>query len=114
VNRVESIFLVFCGLVLFYVVMKPSTETLLMRILPSWLKAFVTSLLQALLVSLVLFGILGIFSRSGVHLIQHYPISFIVISGIGTTFFFWGNFTESESVWPPNFPFGNRSGNPQD
>jgi hypothetical protein len=102
--RIESLFFVFCGLALFYVAMKPSTEIFFMRILPSGLRVFVSSLLQALPVSLMLFGILGVFSKSGVRLIQHYPISFFVIVGIGTALFLWGNFTRTESVWPPDFP----------
>jgi len=106
-RRIESLFLLFCGLVLLILAMRPSTETFFGRIFPWWLKAFVTSLFQALSVSLMLFGILGIFSKSGVHLIQHYPISFIIISAIGTAGFLWGNVPErglGSSVWPPDFP----------
>lgn len=90
-DRIESLSLVFCGLILFYVIMKPGTETFLGRILPSWLKVFLTSLFQALFLAVILFGILGLFAHSGVNLIPHYPIGFGVIAGIGTGLFLWGN-----------------------
>ena len=98
--RIESLFLVFCGLALLYVVMKPGTETFLGRIFPWWFKAFLTSLLQALFLSVILFGILGVFARSGVNLIEHYPIAFVVISGIGTGLFLWGNTASGELSSP--------------
>ena len=60
-HRIESLFLVFCGLVLLILIMRPSAETLFGHIFPWWLKAFPTSFLQALFISLMLFGILGIF-----------------------------------------------------
>jgi len=99
--RIESLLLAFCGLVCFYVVMRPPTEIFLGQVFPGWLKAFLTSLLQALFLSVVLFGILGIFSKSGVHLIQHYPISFTVLLGIGTALFLWANVSGANSgSWP--------------
>jgi hypothetical protein len=110
-GRIESLFLLFCGLLLLILVMRPRTEIFFGRIFPRWLFA----LLQALCVSLMLFGILGIVSKSRVHLIQHYPISFIVISGIGTALLLWGNRPESglgSSLWPPDSPVTKRSGDP--
>jgi hypothetical protein len=98
--RIESLFLVFCGLVLFYAVMKPGTETFLGRILPSWLKLFLTSLFQALFLAVILFGILGLFAHSGVNLIPHYPVGFAVIAGIGTLLFLWAN-TAPEQLSSP-------------
>jgi len=50
---------------------------------------------------------IGYFSRSGVHLIQHYPISFLVVSGLGTALFLWGNLPKSglgSAVWPSDLP----------
>jgi hypothetical protein len=90
-DKIESLFLVCCGLVLFYAIMKPGTETFLGRVVPSWLKVFLTSLFQALFLAVTLFGILGLFAHSGVNLIPHYPIGFAVIAGIGTALFCWGN-----------------------
>jgi hypothetical protein len=113
-GRIESLFLVFCGLVLLILVMKPTTETFFSRIFPRWFKAFLFALLQALFVSLMLFGILGIFSKRGVHLIHH-PILFMVVSGIGTALFLWGNFPGSgvgSSLWPPDFPVRRKTGGP--
>lgn len=98
--RVESLSLVFCGLILFYAVMKPGTETFLGRILPSWLKVFLTSLFQALFLAVILFGILGLFAHSGVNLIPRYPIGFAVIAGIGTVLFLWGNAAPSQFSSP--------------
>ena len=95
-GRIESLFFAFCGLVLLCVVMTPRTEMFLGRIFPWWFKAFVSSLLQALSFSLVLFGILGIFAQHGQNLIQRHPLSFIVVSGIGTALFLWGNTTTRE------------------
>lgn len=94
--RIESLFLVFCGLFLLYFVMKPRTESFLGRVFPFWLKAFLTSLFEALFLSLILFGILGVGAHSGVSLIQQYPISFIVISGIGTALFMKANIAPDE------------------
>jgi hypothetical protein len=91
--RIESMFFAFCGLVLLCLVMMPRTEKFLGRIFPWWFKAFLTSLLQALSLSLILFGILGMFAQHGMNLIQRHPISFIVVSGIGTALFLWGNTT---------------------
>jgi hypothetical protein len=91
--RIESLFFIFCGLVLLYVVMNPGAERFVGRIFPWWFKAFLTSLLQALFLSLILFGILGVFAQHGMNLIQRHPISFIVVSGIGTVLFLWGNTT---------------------
>jgi hypothetical protein len=113
--RIESLFLVFSGVVLFILVMRPSTEIFFGRIFPRWLIAFLFALLQAVCVSLMLFGILGIVSKSGVHLIQHYPVSFVVISGIGTALSLWLNRPESglgSSFWPPDSPVTKRSGDP--
>jgi nucleoside recognition membrane protein YjiH len=95
-DRIESLSLIFCGLALLYLVMRPGTETLLGRVFPWWLKAFLTSLLQAVCLSVILFGMLGVFSHSGVTLIGHYPIVFIVIAGIGTALLLWGNITNRE------------------
>ena len=109
-GRIESLFLVFCGLVLLILVMMPITETFFGRIFPWWLKVSLTSLLEALFVTLMLFGILGIFSKSGVHLIQRYPIS-----SIGPALFLWGNRPDrglGSAVWPPDFTVTNRSGDP--
>ena len=93
---IESLFFAFCGLLLFLVVMAPRTERFLGRIFPSWFKAILISLLEALILSLILFGILGIFAQHGQNLIQRHPISFIVVSGIGTALFLWGNNTKGE------------------
>lgn len=106
-HRIESLFLGFSGLVLFILVMRPGTDRLFMRIFPWWLRAFLTSWLLALFVSVMLFGILGTFLGSGVHLIQQYPILFLVVWAIGTAVFFLGNRPEGglgDSLWPPEFP----------
>lgn len=95
-ERIESLFFAFCGLVLLYVAMSPRVEMFLGRIFPLWFKAFLTSLLEALSFSLVLFGILGIFAQHGQNLIQRHPTSFIVVSCIGTALFLWGNHTKRE------------------
>jgi len=96
--RIESLFFAFCGLVLLCIVMMPGTETFLRRIFPRWFHAFLTSLFEALFVSLILFGILGIFAPHGVSVIQSHPITFIVVSGIGTALFLWGNTTTPEFI----------------
>jgi hypothetical protein len=44
-HRIESLFLAFCGLVLFTLVMRPATEKFLMRIFSGWSRGFLTSLL---------------------------------------------------------------------
>jgi len=90
-HRIESLFLVFCGLFLLYVVMKPDTETFLQRTFPWSFRAFLMSLFEALPLSVILFGVLGLFAVSGVNLIPHRPISFVVVSGIATAFFLWAN-----------------------
>ena len=95
-EKIESLFFVFCGLVLLGVVLTPGAERFLGRIFPWWFKTFLTSLLEALFLSLILFGILGIFAQHGVNLIQRHPISFVVVSGIGTALFLWGNTTIRE------------------
>jgi hypothetical protein len=101
-HRIQSLLLAFCGLGLFFIIMRPRTERFLERIVPLWVKALLTSLFEALFISVMLFGILGVFSKSGVHLIQHYPISFIVISAIGTALFLWANVEAVNSgSWPP-------------
>jgi hypothetical protein len=103
--RIESLVLAFCGLVLLILVMRPGTETFIGRIFPGWLKAPLTSSLQSLFVSLMLFGILGVFSRSGVHLIPRFPIVFLVVLVLGTIFFLWANSADSglnTAVWPPD------------
>jgi hypothetical protein len=105
-HRIESLFLAFSGLVLFIFVMRPGTDRFFMRIFPWWLRAFLTSLLLALFVSVMLFGILGTFLGSGVDLVQQYRILFLVVWVIGTTVFFWGNRPDGlgDSLWPPEFP----------
>lgn len=95
-ERIESLFFAFCGIVLLGVALAPGTERFLGRIFPWWFKAFLTSLLEALFLSLILFGILGIFAQHGMNLIQRHPISFIVVSGIGTVLLLWGNTTTRE------------------
>jgi len=90
-HRIESLFLVFCGIALLYIVMKPGTETFLERIFPWSFRAFLMSLFEALPLSVILFGVLGLFAVSGVNLILHRPISFIVVLGIATGFFLWAN-----------------------
>ena len=90
-HRIESLFLVFCGVAALYIVMKPGTETFLERIFPWSFRAFLMSLFQALPLSVILFGVLGLFAVSGVNLILHRPISFIVVSVIGTAFFLRAN-----------------------
>jgi hypothetical protein len=95
-DRIESLFLIFCGFVVLFIVMKPGTERFLARIFPRWLRAFLTSLIEALFLSLILFGILGVFDARGVNAILHRPISFIVVSGIGTALFLWLNTTKHE------------------
>jgi hypothetical protein len=94
--RIESLFFAFCGLVFLCVALNPGTETMLGRIFPWWFKAFLTSLFEALCLSLILFGILGIFAPHGVNVIQRHLISFIVVSGIGTALFLWANATTPE------------------
>ena len=96
-GRIESLFFAFCGFVLLFVVMMPRAETFVGRIFPWWLKAFLNALLQALSLSLILFGILGIFAQHGLNLIQRHPISFIVVSGIGTVLLLWLNTAMRES-----------------
>jgi hypothetical protein len=95
-DRIESLFLIFCGLVVLFIVMRPGTETFLARIFPWWFRTFLTSLFEALFLSLILFGILGVIAARGVNAILHRPISFIVVSGIGTALFLWGNTTKHE------------------
>jgi hypothetical protein len=90
-HRIESLFLAFCGLVLFTLVMRPATEKFLMSIFSWRFREFLTSLLLALFLSLMLFGILGIFSSRGVHLIPHYPILFSVVWGVGIVILSLGN-----------------------
>jgi hypothetical protein len=89
--RIESLFLVFCGAALLLIIMQPHTEILLGRIFPWPVKAFLMSLFEALPLSLMLFGVLGVFAEKGVHLIPQHPISFLVVSGIGTALFLWAN-----------------------
>jgi len=95
-HRIESLFLVFCGIALLYIVMKPGTETFLERIFPWSFRAFLMSLFEALPLSVILFGVLGLFAVSGVNLILHRPISFIVVLGIATAFFLWANTVPDE------------------
>ena len=95
-NRIASLFLVFCGFALLYVVMKPDTERFFERVFPWWFTAFLTSLFEALFLSLVLFGVLGVFAASGVNLIPRYPIAFIVVSGIATALFLRANTATGE------------------
>ena len=95
-DRIGSLFVAFAGIVLLYVVMRPGTESFLGRIL--WrFRAFVTSLLQALSFSAILFGVLGFFADSGVRSILHHPMSFLVLSGIGTALFLSTNIAPRES-----------------
>jgi hypothetical protein len=88
--------LAFCGLALLYIVMKPRTEKFLKRIFPWWFKAFLTSLFQALFISLILFGLLGVFAGVGVGLIPRYPIAFVVVSSIATVLFLRANTATTE------------------
>jgi hypothetical protein len=90
-HRIAALLVGFCGMVIFLVVMLPSTESFFERIFPSQLSTFVLSFLQALSLSIVLFGILGFFAPTGVMSILQHPISFIGVLGIGTAFFLWGN-----------------------
>lgn len=90
-HRIESLFVAFCGLILLTLVMRPATEKFFMRIFPWRLRALLTSFLQALFFSLMLFGIVGIFLRSGVFLIPHYPILFLVVWAIGIVIVSLGN-----------------------
>lgn len=76
--------------------MKPSTEKFFERIFPWWFKAFLTSLFQALFISLTLFGVLGVFAAAGVNLIPRYPIAFAVVSAIATALFLRANTTTQE------------------
>jgi hypothetical protein len=71
--------------------MKPRTEKFLERNFPWWLKAFLTSLFQALFISLTLFGVLGVFAAAGVNLIPRYPIAFVVVFAIATVLFLRAN-----------------------
>ena len=86
-NRIESLYLIFCGLGLLLVVMFPGTEKFLGRVFPWWFNTFLTSLFEGLVISLILFGILGIIAPHGVNLMQRHLIEFIVIWGIGTALF---------------------------
>ena len=95
-ERIESLFFVFCGLTLLGVVLTPGAERFFGRIFPKWFNAFLISLLEALFLSVILFGILGIFAQHGMNLIQRHPISFIVVSGIGTVLLLWWNTTIRE------------------
>lgn len=99
-DRIASLCLAFCGVVFFYGIMKPGTETFLGRIFPLWLKVFLTSLCQSLFLAVTLFGILGLFAHSGVNLIEHYPIAFVIFAGIGTALFLWGNTATSQFSSP--------------
>jgi hypothetical protein len=94
-ERIESLFFAFCGLVLLGVVLTPGTERFL-HIFPWRFRVFLISLLEALFLSLILFGILGIFAQHGENLIQRHPISFIVVLGIGTALFLWANATTDD------------------
>jgi hypothetical protein len=96
VNRVASLCLAVCGLVLLYAVMKPRTEQFLERMFTWWFKAFLTSLFQALFISLTLFGVLGVFAAAGVSLIPRYPIAFVVVSATATILFLRANTTATE------------------
>ena len=78
------------GIVLLVFVMRPGTESFLERIFPLRFRAFVTSLLEALSFSVILFGILG-FPESGMTLILNHLTSFIVVLGILMTMFLWAN-----------------------
>jgi len=89
--RIGSLFVAFSGIVLLYVVMRPSTESFLGRIFPRRFRAFVTSLFQAVSFSAILFGILGFFADDGVKSILHHPMSFLVVSGNGTVLFLSAN-----------------------
>jgi hypothetical protein len=95
-NRVASLCVAFCGLALLYVVMKPGTEKFLDHIFPWWFKAFLTSLFQALFISLTVFGVLGVFAAAGVNLIARYPISFVVVCALGTALFLRANTATAE------------------
>lgn len=95
-TRVASLCVAFCGIALLYVVMKPGTEKFLDRVFPWWFKAFLTSLFQALFLSLVLFGVLGVFAVTGVNLIPRYPVPFIVVSAIATVLFLRANTATTE------------------
>jgi hypothetical protein len=99
--RIESLFSAFCGLILLCVVLQPATETVLGRIFHWWFKAFLTSLFEALSFSMILFGILGFFAPHGVNVIQRHLISFIVVSGVGTVLFLWGNTATREGSSTP-------------
>jgi len=90
-NRVASLCLAFCGLALLYAVMKPRTEKFLERIFPWWFKAFLTSLFQACFISLMLFGVLGVFAAAGVNLIPRYPVAFVAVCAIATVLFLRAN-----------------------
>jgi hypothetical protein len=90
-RRIESLFLVFCGAAFLLIVMLPRTEALLQRIFPRSLNAFLMCLFQALPISLMLFGVWGIFAVSRVNLIPDHPISFIVVSGVICALFLWTN-----------------------
>jgi hypothetical protein len=103
VYRIESLVLVFCSLALLFIVLQPRTERLLEHIFPSSLKGFLMSLFEALSFSLMLFGVFGLLAKRGVNLVSRHPISFVVVSGIGTLLFLWANGAagiRSGTVWP--------------
>ena len=95
-QRIGSLLVAFCGMAIFFVAMLPSTESFIARIFPLRLKVFVGSFLQALSVSMILFGILSFFAPSGVASILQHPISFIGVVGIVTALFYWGNIAPRE------------------
>lgn len=99
-HRIASLLVGFCGLAIFFIVMLPSTESFFERIFPSRLSTFVRSFLQALSLSIILFGILGFFAPTGVISIVQHPISFIGVVGIATALFLWGNIALRKSDSP--------------
>ena len=94
--RIGSLLVALSGIVLLYVVMRPGTESFLGRIFPRRLRAFVTSLFQAISFSAILFGVLGFFAEDGVKSILNHPMSFLVVSGIGTALFLSANIAPGE------------------
>ena len=86
-NTIGSFVVLSGGIALLVFVMRPGVESVFERMFPRRFKEFVTSLLEALSFSVILFGILG-FPDSVVTLILSHLTSFMVVFGILTTMFF--------------------------
>lgn len=87
---------IFLLMMLMNLVIMPPVERVLGRILPWWLKAFLTSVAQGLFAAILLFAGLGFFATSGQHLMRAHPVSFLVTTCVGTVLFLALNMKSSE------------------